>query len=62
MAINTKQMDLSKVLKQNTSLKAFELKGEKAFSQLISETNKKQDAILKLKEVKQESLRTVVQF
>ncbi len=63
MDIATGKLNLSHILKPNSTLQSFQIPdSNKVVNKMISETNKKQEETLKLKEVNPESLKTVVQF
>lgn len=63
MDMSLGKLNLSHILKPNSTLQSFQIKdNNKAVNKMISETNKKQEETLKLKQVNPESLKTVVQF
>lgn len=57
------KLTLSSILVKNAELKSHSINAEdKKASEFIQETKRKQEEILKLKEVNQENLRMVVQL
>ncbi|HGE5777719.1 hypothetical protein [Flavobacterium psychrophilum] len=56
------KLSLTQILIKDAKLQVVKLTENVAFTKLIDETRKKQEEILKLKQVNQESLRLVVQL